>query len=42
MTLDDAPVTSENVGAAVVGDELAVTHPDASRLYEVPRSLLAP
>lgn len=42
VTLDDAPVTSENVGAAVVGDELAVTHPDASRLYEVPRSLLAP
>lgn len=33
VVLDDAHATNENVGAAVVGDDLVVTHPDARRSY---------
>ncbi|WP_156390895.1 MULTISPECIES: hypothetical protein [unclassified Nocardioides] len=36
VTLDDAHATSENVGAAIVGDELVVTHPDVRRIYTLP------
>lgn len=36
LTLDDAMPTSENVGAAVVGGELVVTHPDAKTIYTLP------
>ncbi|HWM74545.1 MAG TPA: hypothetical protein VNQ53_12425 [Nocardioides sp.] len=36
VALGDAPRTQENVGAAVVGDELVVTHPDARTIYTVP------
>lgn len=35
-TLADAPRTGENVGAAVVGDELVVTHPDVRTVYSLP------
>jgi YVTN family beta-propeller protein len=42
LTLGDAPTTSENVGAAVVGDQLVVTSPEENRAYEVPLSRLAP
>lgn len=40
LVLDDAGGTSENVGAAVVGTDLVVTHPDARRRYDVPLRLL--
>ena len=40
VPLDDAPRTSENVGAAVVGDDLVVTHPDARTVYRIPLSAL--
>ncbi|WP_243060250.1 hypothetical protein [Nocardioides sp. SR21] len=36
VVLDDAPPTSENVGAAVVGADLVVTHPDVRKIYTVP------
>ena len=36
VVLDDAPPTSENVGAAVVGSDLVVTHPDVKRIYTLP------
>lgn len=36
IALDDAPPTSENVGAAVVGDDLVVTHPDVRKIYTLP------
>ena len=36
VKLDDAPPTSENVGAAVVGDDLVVTHPDVRTVYTLP------
>lgn len=36
VALDDAPPTSENVGAAVVGNDLVVTHPDVRRIYTLP------
>ena len=36
VRLDDAPPTSENVGAAVVGDDLVVTHPDVQKIYALP------
>jgi DNA-binding beta-propeller fold protein YncE len=36
IVLDDAPPTSENVDAAVVGDDLVVTHPDVGRVYTLP------
>ena len=41
-TLGEAPTTSENVGAAVVGDQLVVTSPEEDRVYEVALSSLAP
>ncbi len=34
--LGEADKTQENVGAAVVGDELVVTHPDAQTIYTLP------
>ena len=40
LALDDAGPTTENVGAAVTDDGLAVTHPEVRRLYEVPPALL--
>jgi outer membrane protein assembly factor BamB len=40
LVLGDAPPTRENVAAALVGDTLVVTHPEVSRAYEVPVSLL--
>lgn len=42
LTLGDAGPTSENVGAAVVGDQLVVTSPEENRVYQVPLSRLAP
>jgi streptogramin lyase len=36
IVLDDAPTTSENVGAAVVGADLVVTHPDVRKVYTMP------
>ena len=36
VVLGDAAKTQENVGAAVVGDELVVTHPDAQTIYTIP------
>ena len=36
VVLGDAARTQENVGAAVVGDELVVTHPDARTIYTMP------
>jgi len=36
VVLGDAAKTQENVGAAVVGDELVVTHPDARTIYTLP------
>ncbi|GAA1144671.1 hypothetical protein [Nocardioides aquiterrae] len=36
VRLDDATPTSENVGAAVVGGDLVVTHPDVRRVYTLP------
>ena len=36
VALDDATPTSENVGAAVVGDDLVVTHPDVQKIYSIP------
>jgi outer membrane protein assembly factor BamB len=36
IALDDAPATRENVGAAVVGKNLVVTHPDVRRVYTLP------
>lgn len=35
-TLGQAPRTNENVGAAVVGEELVVTHPDVRTIYSLP------
>ena len=40
LALDHAGPTTENVGAAVTEDGLAVTHPEVRRLYEVPQALL--
>ena len=40
LALDDVGPTTENVGAAVTDTGLAVTHPEARRLYEVPTALL--
>lgn len=34
-TLADAPRTGENVGAAIVGDQLVVTHPDVRTIYSL-------
>ncbi len=42
LVLDAAPTTRENVGAAVVGEDLVVTHPDVRRTYTVPLTMLAP
>ncbi|MFC6043638.1 Vgb family protein [Nocardioides hankookensis] len=36
IALDEAHATSENVGAAVVGDDLVVTHPDEQKIYTLP------
>jgi streptogramin lyase len=36
VELDDATPTSENVGAAVVGGDLVVTHPDVRKVYTLP------
>ncbi len=36
VRLDDAPPTSENVGAALVGSDLVVTHPDVRQVYTLP------
>ena len=36
LSLGDAPPTSENVGAAIVGDDLVVTHPDERTVYTLP------
>lgn len=36
VALDDEPRTNENVGAAVVGADLVVTHPEARRIYSLP------
>ena len=36
VVLGDAAKTQENVGAAVVGDQLVVTHPDAQTIYTLP------
>lgn len=33
IEVDDAPPTSENVGAAVVGTDLVITHPDVRKIY---------
>jgi sugar lactone lactonase YvrE len=41
VVLDGAPSTRENVGAALVGDTLVVTHPEVRRAYEVEASALA-
>lgn len=35
-SLAQAPRTNENVGAAVVGDQLVVTHPDLRTIYSLP------
>lgn len=40
LVLDASPTTQENVGAALVGGLLVVSHPESGRLYEVPVSLL--
>ena len=36
IKLDDAVPTTENVGVAVVGDSLVITHPDVQRIYTLP------
>ncbi len=36
VVLGTATPTNENVGAAVVGDDLVVTHPDEQRIYTLP------
>jgi hypothetical protein len=36
VILDTAFAVNENVGAAVVGDKLVVTHPDAQKIYTLP------
>ncbi|MGY2703983.1 Vgb family protein [Nocardioides sp. HB32] len=36
VRLGDAMPTSENVGAALVDDELVVTHPDEQKIYSLP------
>ena len=36
LTLDGAFPTGENVGAAIVGDSLVVTHPDVQKIYTLP------
>jgi len=36
VVLGDATKTQENVGAAVVGDRLVVTHPDEQTIYTLP------
>ncbi|MBD8869714.1 Vgb family protein [Nocardioides donggukensis] len=41
LTLDRAPVTRENVDAAIVGDRLVVTHPEIQKIYRVPLALLS-
>jgi hypothetical protein len=33
IVLGDAMATRENVGAAIVGDDLVVTHPDERKVY---------
>ena len=40
LVLGDAPSTRENVGAALVGSTLVVTHPETRQVYEVPLSSL--
>ena len=36
VRLDEAHPTSENVGAAVVGEDLVVTHPDEQKIWTLP------
>lgn len=36
VALDRATPTNENVGAAIVGDDLVVTHPDERKIYSLP------
>ena len=36
LRLGDAPPSSENVGAALVGGDLVVTHPDVAEVYTLP------
>ena len=36
IVLDEAMATNENVGAAIVGDDLVVTHPEEQRIYSLP------
>ena len=36
VRIDDAPPSSENVGAAVVGSRLVVTHPEERKVYSLP------
>jgi hypothetical protein len=36
IVLGNADRTQENVGAAIVGDELVVTHPDERTIYTLP------
>ena len=40
LALGDEPAVTENVGAALVGGSLFVSHPDARTIYEVPLRLL--
>ena len=40
LVLDEVGATRENVGAALVGRRVVVSHPDAFRLYDVPLALL--
>jgi len=42
LVLGDEPAVTENVGAALVGASLFVSHPDARTIYEVPLRLLRP
>lgn len=42
LVLDAAGPTNANVGAAVAGGRLVVSHPETRRLYEVPLELLDP
>ncbi len=36
IVLGEAMATNENVGAAIVGDDLVVTHPEEQRIYRLP------
>lgn len=36
VDLDDAYPTGENVGAAIVGETLVVTHPDVRKIWTIP------